>query len=728
MRAYARAGEYTSLVGACKGPEVGKSAGEILRRHARVAVTRSQGHAQNIETRRTYDDSAIAGEHMTAELTLDFCTGSHTALKWRTYTYPWAKLVRRLMRDWATQETEAEWALLTKEQQTAIKGSLGGWIAGRSLGGHRASDIVNRTALVLDVDNPPRDLMALVEGLGLECVVHQTHTPGRYRVVWPFSEAIEPELYPQLARRAMGWLPGCDLVSDQVARVNFWPTRCSDTIWHPRHFEGPLLNPRKPPLEWPLDAGTERRLLLGSSAAEIVESVRRASKGERNNTLNAAAWSLARSDSLNSVVEDQLVLAAMDAGMGPTEISRTIDSGRKAGVAAAVEDINRMFPDTPETDEDASGRAQKPKVEEKSAPRFRVVSAASTTIEEPRELWYGMLPLGSLAVISGMGGIGKSTLDAWLAARASRGEMDGDVKGPIKTLMVMDEDDWSMDTVPRLMAAEADLSMVFKLFLDKDGFETGVPSFPEDIHLLHRVIRETGVQLVILDVITSMMSAGMDPNNQADVRRLLNPLLQVAQQTGATILCVNHWRKMSGNISHMISGSAAYRDTARCVWAVVQDKDGRRYVKIDKYNRSERAGQTFEFSLASKAIPGWKHTVGVIEDWRESDIDAQDVLDGASNEVRREDRELVAWLSAYLHSEGPSTLTDIKKAATTDGGWSAARVRKALEALQCVSMPGPADGPGRPAHVWALPGAAFSDDQISRVMEGVDDEYRGLLG
>ena len=118
----------------------------------------------------------------------------------------------------------------------------------------------------------------------------------------------------------------------------------------------------------------------------------------------------------------------------------------------------------------------------------------------------------------------------------------------------------------------------------------------------------------------------------------------------------------------------------------------------------------------------------MIEDWRESDIDAQDVLDGASNEVRREDRELVAWLSAYLHSEGPSTLTDIKKAATTDGGWSAARVRKALEALQCVSMPGPADGPGRPAHVWALPGAAFSDDQISRVMEGVDDEYRGLLG
>jgi len=80
------------------------------------------------------------GEQVNAELTLDFCTGSHTALKWRTYTYPWAKLVRRLMRDWATQETEAEWALLTKEQQTAIKGSLGGWIAGRPLRGHRAAE------------------------------------------------------------------------------------------------------------------------------------------------------------------------------------------------------------------------------------------------------------------------------------------------------------------------------------------------------------------------------------------------------------------------------------------------------------------------------------------------------------------------------------------------------------------------------------------------------------
>ena len=658
---------------------------------------------------------------------VDFCCGSHTAVKWKQRTVSWSRLANRLMRDYATEETEDEWARLDKEQQTLIKGHLGGWIAGRTTGGHRAVDITSRTALVLDVDNPPPDLLTMVRGLGLECVVHQTHTPGRYRVIWPFAAPIEPRAYPQIARRAMAWLPGCDPVSDQVNRVSFWPTRCADTVWRPHRFRGPLLDPSNLPLEWPSGTSAERRILLGTSASDVVESVRKATKGERNNTLNAAAWTLARSDMFNGLVEDQLVLAAMDAGMAPTEISRTIESGRTAGLQAAIDDIERMFPDDYPAHEITTTAPSEAGAVEKATPRFRVACAADAVIEEPKELWYDLLPLGSLAVVSGMGGIGKSTLDAWLAARASRGEMDGDVKGPIKTLMVMDEDDWNMDTVPRLMAADADLSKVFKLFINKDGFETGIPSFPEDVNLLHRVIRETGVQLVILDVITSMMSANMDPNNQADVRRLLNPLLRTAQQTGATIMCVNHWRKMSGNISHMISGSTAYRDTARCVWAVVQDKDGRRYVKIDKYNRSARAGKTFEFSLGSRKLPGWKRTVGVLENWKESDVDAQDVLEGTAHDVREDGQRLVTWLTSYLQREGPTSIDALLEAGA--GAWSDYKLRKALHSMGCISMPAPSTGgPGRPKHLWSLPGTEFTDDQINQVIADIDDEYRELLG
>ena len=674
------------------------------------------------------------------DLLVWYCKGKHTNVNWKSYQTTWAKMVKTLCWHEPTSDTEAEWDLMDKAERTAVKSSKGGWIAGKSSGGHKSGDILSRSCLVLDVDEPTENFKSQVRSLGLEGVIHQTHTPGRYRVVWPFAHEIAPERYPAIARSAMAWLPGCDPTSAQINRIGFYPTSCSDTPWEPVYMSGKLLDPDNLPKEWTEAFTTDADVIASKDTASLIEGVRTAAPGSRNNTLSLTAYTLLMRNEMTPEIEDRLAIAAYEAGMSVPEVRTTIESAYKGSSSAIDRKLHEMFPS-----ESLDGDRPEPVTPEEAAsgPVRRkgfLTWAESADFVEPRELWRGMLPLGSLVIVSGMGGIGKSTLDAWLAAKASRGDMDGDVKGPLKVLMVMDEDDWNQDTVPRLFAAGADLSKVAKLNIERDGGITGIPTFPDDITLLKRMILENDIRFVILDVITSMMAAGLKPTDQADVRRLLNPLLQVAQETDATILCVNHWRKQSGDISQMISGSAAYRDTARCVWAVVRDKEGRRFVTIDKYNRSEKVGQTFEFKIASAPIPGWKKTVGVVSEWRESTTDVQAVLDNAANPDPRANTTAEMWLMDYLDECGEARWSDVVRDGDKDG-FTKSALTHARDSLRCLFRPAPSDGrPGRPERLWRLP---CFDEEVMQTkanstildadedplinLDDIDDEFRDML-
>lgn len=78
--------------------------------------------------------------------------------------------------------------------------------------------------------------------------------------------------------------------------------------------------------------------------------------------------------------------------------------------------------------------------------------------------WSGRLLAGYLNVIVGDEGVGKGTFLAWLIARLSRGELPGTFYGrPVRTLVIGDEDGFDGVWTPRLMAADADLSMVSDL-------------------------------------------------------------------------------------------------------------------------------------------------------------------------------------------------------------------------------------------------------------------------
>ena len=59
-----------------------------------------------------------------------------------------------------------------------------------------------------------------------------------------------------------------------------------------------------------------------------------------------------------------------------------------------------------------------------------IFTKASAVRPEPiRWLWKGRVPLGALTVLAGVQGLGKSTFTAWMTARVTRGNLDGDLNG-----------------------------------------------------------------------------------------------------------------------------------------------------------------------------------------------------------------------------------------------------------------------------------------------------------
>ena len=87
--------------------------------------------------------------------------------------------------------------------------------------------------------------------------------------------------------------------------------------------------------------------------------------------------------------------------------------------------------------------------------RRKLVVTRASAIKSKRVKWLeeGRLALGTLALLAGREGLGKSTLAYERSARITRGELEGEFHGQPKGVLVCaTEDSWEHTIVPRLMA------------------------------------------------------------------------------------------------------------------------------------------------------------------------------------------------------------------------------------------------------------------------------------
>ena len=127
----------------------------------------------------------------------------------------------------------------------------------------------------------------------------------------------------------------------------------------------------------------------------------------------------------------------------------------------------------------------------------RLTRASDIAVRPVHWLWADRVALGTLALLGGREGIGKSTVAYQLAADLTQGRLDGVyLSEPRAVIVAATEDSWGHTIVPRLMAAGADLDRVYRVDVQTyAGFETGL-SLPRDLTALGEAVGQQGLQLV----------------------------------------------------------------------------------------------------------------------------------------------------------------------------------------------------------------------------------------
>ncbi|MER8047130.1 AAA family ATPase [Streptomyces sp. NPDC094032] len=310
---------------------------------------------------------------------------------------------------------------------------------------------------------------------------------------------------------------------------------------------------------------------------------------------------------------------------GPASGSRPGDNHKDSGVSGGESEANVADgEDDPQYErERAEGRRRRVE-EEKEQERLRaergqaVLFVAESPcpvleeIEEPEWLvidpvsGLGIAPANHVIVMSGRGGCAKTTVAIGLLARVTRGTSNGALAGrKHHVLYVAVEDSWKYTLTARFAAAEADLGLVHKFTVRNGltGDELRV-SFPRFIDQLRERIIAEQAKVVGIDPLLGVLDDKLNSAKAEDIRKALDPLARLADETDCTIIVITHVRKSGGDAGDAISGTHAIRDAVRCHWAFTKERGSSSgLILVEKNNLGSEDFPPFEYEIEERKIP-----------------------------------------------------------------------------------------------------------------------------
>ena len=248
----------------------------------------------------------------------------------------------------------------------------------------------------------------------------------------------------------------------------------------------------------------------------------------------------------------------------------------------------------------------KPKLFESG--RLKTVCAADIEPEHVEWLVDQSFPLGMLAVIGGQPGLGKSQISINLAAGVTTGKGlpgTGGFSNLGSVIILANEDDAARTIRPRLDAAGADISKVHIVEgVAREGVDVDMFQLDSDIaELRDRALEIDDVKLIIIDPPSAYLGAKVDSYKDSDVRRVLMPLGNLAQETGAMILLIVHLNKRTdGGAQQRFSGSTAWTAAPRVGFMVAEDAITKQRFMLPVKNNigDDRLG--YQYHIAEKLI------------------------------------------------------------------------------------------------------------------------------
>ncbi len=237
-------------------------------------------------------------------------------------------------------------------------------------------------------------------------------------------------------------------------------------------------------------------------------------------------------------------------------------------------------------------------------PTANLVCAADVQCEPIRWLWNNWLATGKFHVLAGAAGTGKTTVALSMGATVSKGGRwsDGTRCEAGDVVIWSGEDDPSDVLVPRLRAMGADVDRVH--FVSGVSADGGTRPFDPatDIEALRRVW-PIGTRLLIVDPIVSAVAA--DSHKNGEVRRSLQPLVDLGNEQACAVLGITHFSKGTAGREPLerVTGSLAFGAMARVVLiaAKLPDKEDR-LLAIAKSNIGPDQGG-FNYGLRQIQVP-----------------------------------------------------------------------------------------------------------------------------
>jgi len=305
-------------------------------------------------------------------------------------------------------------------------------------------------------------------------------------------------------------------------------------------------------------------------------------------------------------------------------------------------------------------------------------------VEAVTWLWHRFLPVGSVTLLDGNPGEGKSTVVADLIARITVGGSwpDGtDVGAPGDVLYITKEDDPATQVRPRIEAAGGDSGRV--------GFISTDLLFPRDIPRFQDLLEREKPRLVLLDPLMSYLEGKVKAISDNEVRSaLMTPLAETARDAGTAALVIRHFNKGTGQ-SALMRGAGSLgglAGSARLVLGLTTHPgdDNARVFGVVKTNY-EAKPPALKLSIESAPVEGFQMTVSRAAWLGRSDVSINDAMEqtSAQHEELVQAMEDLADILDPKKSVGPMA-SSVVKAQMKSRGHSRNTLERARKMLGVV--------------------------------------------